>query len=77
MEHLIRHDSFFDTMLEGKIEGERGRGRLKRSYKDQVKEKSGVASYHKDKDMAHERHKWKLIHRWSVLPVTLFLGLKF
>ncbi|XP_073956518.1 uncharacterized protein [Choristoneura fumiferana] len=43
--HLIRHDDFFKTILEEKIEGKRGRGRPRRSYIDQIKEKVGVASY--------------------------------
>lgn len=43
MGHLILHDSFFGTILVGKIEGKRGRGRSGLSYMDQVKERTGVA----------------------------------
>ncbi|XP_073966137.1 26S proteasome non-ATPase regulatory subunit 13-like [Choristoneura fumiferana] len=50
--HLIRHDDFFKTILEGKIEGKRGRGRSRRSYIDQIREKVGVASY---QEMAFNR----------------------
>lgn len=30
---------------------------------DQVKDKAGVASYQEVKEMAHDRDKWKKLHR--------------
>lgn len=37
--HSLGQNSFFNTILEGKINGKRTRVRSKRSYVDQVKEK--------------------------------------
>lgn len=37
--HLIRHDDFFKTILEKKIEGKSERGRSRRNYIDQIKKK--------------------------------------
>ncbi|XP_063372533.1 uncharacterized protein LOC134660683 [Cydia amplana] len=59
--HLIRHDHFFKTILEGRIGLKRGRGELRRSYLDQVKEK--VVSYKKVNELAQDRENWKILHR--------------
>lgn len=39
--HLIRHDSNFKIILEGNLEGKRGRGPLRCSYIDQIKKETG------------------------------------
>ncbi|KAI5635498.1 LIM domain-containing protein [Phthorimaea operculella] len=51
------------TIIEGKIEGRRGRGRPRRSYLDQVKEKLMVMSYREVKEKAQDRENWRLLHR--------------
>lgn len=53
--HSLRQNSFFNTILEGKTKGKRRRGRSKRSYVDQVKEKTGVVSYQGVKEISHKR----------------------
>lgn len=63
MGHLIRHDTFFKTILEGKIEGKRGRGRPRRNFIEQVKEKVGVVSYQEVKRKAEDRYVWRMLHR--------------
>ncbi|KAI5631681.1 reverse transcriptase (RNA-dependent DNA polymerase) domain-containing protein [Phthorimaea operculella] len=61
--HLLRHDDLLKTIIEGKIEGRRGRGRPRRAYMDQVKEKIGVMSYKEVKEKAQKRADWILLHR--------------
>lgn len=36
LEHLIRHDSYIQTVLEGRMEGRLGRGRPRQSFTDQA-----------------------------------------
>lgn len=61
--HLIRHDSFIKTIMEGKIEGKRGRGRPRISYMSQIKEKIAVVSYKEVKETALERNRWRELHQ--------------
>ena len=61
--HLIRHDHFLKNIIEGKIEGKRGRGRPRRNYFEQVKEKVNVVSYQEVKSLAENREEWRLLHR--------------
>ncbi|KAI5636210.1 hypothetical protein NE865_11049 [Phthorimaea operculella] len=63
MGHLIRHDSFLKTIIEGKVEGKRGRGRPRRNYFQQLKEKVNVVSYQEVKSLAENRNEWRLLHR--------------
>lgn len=44
--HLIRHDSFLASDLEGEIDGKRDRGIPRRSYLCRIREKVIVVSYH-------------------------------
>ena len=57
--HLIRHDNFMGNIIEGKIEGKRGRGRPWINYMSQVKEKVAVESYKEVKEKALERKNGK------------------
>lgn len=51
---FIRHDTFFETIFEEKIEGKRGKGCPRCSYMGLAKE-NGVASYQKVKEMVREK----------------------
>ncbi|KAI8442554.1 hypothetical protein MSG28_006015 [Choristoneura fumiferana] len=55
LKHLIRHDSYIKTILEGRIEGRRGGGRARRSFIDPAKEKVNVMSYQELKTLAENR----------------------
>lgn len=61
--HLIRHDLFIKNIIEGKIEGKRGRGRPRRTFMEQIKEKVHVGSYQEVKELAGTRKDWRLLHR--------------
>ena len=60
--HLIRHDRFINNIMEGKIEGKRGRGRPRLSYISQIKNKINVMSYKEVKEAALDRKSWKELH---------------
>lgn len=66
--HLIRHDSYIKVIIEGKIEGKRKRGRPRRAYMDQIKEKISVSSYREVKEKAECRTSWQLLHRQGHSP---------
>lgn len=51
---FIRHDTFFETIFEGKIEGKWRTGCPRCSYVGLAKG-NGVASYQKVKEMVHEK----------------------
>ncbi|PZC78062.1 hypothetical protein B5X24_HaOG202597 [Helicoverpa armigera] len=61
--HLIRHDDFIKNIVEGKVEGKRGRGRPRYSYMKQIKEKVNVVTYKEVLELALDRRKWKELHR--------------
>jgi hypothetical protein len=61
--HLLRHDEYIKIMVEGKVEGRRKRGRPRRTYMDQIKEKVNVVSYQAVKGKVQERSTWRLLHR--------------
>lgn len=42
--HLISHDCYLKNR-ERKIEGNKGKGRARRSYLDRIREKANVVSY--------------------------------
>lgn len=52
--YLTRHDTFFETIFEEKIEGKSGKDRPRCSYVGLAKV-NGVASYQKVKEMVHEK----------------------
>lgn len=61
--HLMRHDAFFVNILEGKVNGKRGRGRPRITFFSQVKEKVGTVSYQETKTLSRNREEWRLLHR--------------
>ncbi|KAJ0183311.1 hypothetical protein K1T71_001287 [Dendrolimus kikuchii] len=61
--HLFRHDTFLCTLIEGKVEARREKGRPRRAFMDQIKEKVGVVSYIEVKQLAHNREDWRRLHR--------------
>lgn len=50
--HLTRHDSSLRSIMEGKIEGKRAKGRQRRSYLAQISEKVSHVSYQEIKAKA-------------------------
>lgn len=66
--HILRHEGLNITVLEGKIEGSRGRGRPRVPYMAQVKEWSCSHSYQKVKTKAQDRPLWKMLQRQRARP---------
>lgn len=61
---MILYDmTVYKNIIEGKLEAKIGRGRLRISYKSQLKEKVAVMSYNDVKEAALEITEWKKIHR--------------
>ena len=58
--HTIRHNNFQTTLLEGKINGKRGRGRPRRSWLDDIMTWQG-RPYHVCKEDAHDRDYWRFM----------------
>ena len=42
--HIVRHSSLCKTVLEGRVEGKRGRGRPPRKWMDDIKLMSGLSA---------------------------------
>jgi hypothetical protein len=61
--HILRHQCLLLRILEGKIEGKRGRGRPRNNYLGKLMEELGVATYRQLKDTADNREAWRtLLH---------------
>jgi|AKYZ01.1.fsa_nt_gi Reverse transcriptase (RNA-dependent DNA polymerase). len=58
--HTLRHESLLKTVLEGRVEGRRGRGRPRRRYMDQIMRDVNCHSYTELKRMAQERQRWRI-----------------
>ena len=56
--HAVRHDSMMKLMIEGRMEGKRGRGRMRMGMIDVLLEDG---TYVQMKRRAEDRDKWK---RW-------------
>ena len=56
--HLIRLNSIYRTLLEGNIDGKRGRGRPRMSWYDNIKEWNGMR-YERATRIAMDRDKWR------------------
>lgn len=59
----MRHDNFIRSIIEGEIEGKRGRGKPKHSYIDQIKEKVTVVMYKEVKETTPDKRSWIKLHR--------------
>ena len=56
--HLLRHDSLQKELLEGKVEGKRGRGRPRKRWFDNIREWTGK-SFVECKRLAQKRDDWR------------------
>ena len=56
--HVRRHETLQKKILEGKIEGERGRGRRRKSWIENIKEMTGASINHCC-EIAKHRSKWR------------------
>lgn len=59
---MLRQLIPYKTIIEGQIEGNRSRGKPRRNYLEQVKEKVNVLSYQVVKLRAENREEWRLLH---------------
>lgn len=58
----LRKNAFIVIIIEGKIEGRRRRGRLRITYKFQIKEKVKVTSHGEVKELC-DRGEWRNLYR--------------
>lgn len=59
--HVIRHNTFFVNILEGKVLGKKGRGRPRTKYLEDIKKRIGCDNYMELKRTANDRREW--LHR--------------
>ena len=58
--HVTRHDGLCKTVLQGTVEGERGRGRPRKTWTDNVKDWTAMR-LHELLTAAHDRPRWRKI----------------
>ena len=58
--HIARHDSLQKTVLTARIDGRRGRGRSRRQWYDDIKERTGNQLYTNIK-LAQDRVTWRSV----------------
>jgi hypothetical protein len=56
--HIMRHDTIQRTLLEGKVEGKRARGRQRLTWFDNIKDWTG-RSYSECSRLAQDRRRWR------------------
>ena len=60
--HIVRHESIQKTVLEGRMEGRRGRGRPRRQWVDDIKDWSGK-QLRECTRLAQDRVAWRRLAR--------------
>ena len=61
--HVLRHDNLVHRIVEGRLEGKRGRGRPRNNFVAQACKGASVATYSDLKSATQDRHKWRDILR--------------
>lgn len=56
--HIMRHNQFLKNVFEGKVLGEKPRGRPRTTYFNNIKEDMRIKSYEELKRMTMERGTW-------------------
>ena len=56
--HIMRHDSMQRNLLEGMVEGKRGRGRPRQQWSDNILQWTGL-NFQQTKRMAENRKRWR------------------
>lgn len=56
--HLLKHNVFITIIMLRKIEGKRSRGRLRKSFFEEIFRRMSCTSYRSLKRMAYDRHDW-------------------
>ena len=59
--HMIRRDNMHRLLLEGKIDGKRGRGRPRAEWMDNIFEWIGTSDYGEVVRMAQNRERWRIM----------------
>jgi hypothetical protein len=60
---VYQHNDFIISIIEGKREGQQGRGRPRARYIDQVVKYSGSCSYPETKRKTSDREEWRAINQ--------------
>ena len=58
--HVMRHDSLQRDLLEGMVEGKRGRGRPRLQWSDNITQWTGL-TFEKAKRTAQDRKRWGFV----------------
>ena len=59
--HILRHEGFMQSIIEGVSEGKIGRGRPRLSFVKQLVRDAGVANYRELKLLAEDRIRWRAV----------------